>query len=254
MTGICFLIAIFFFKSAITQWCLESLYREVLVFWCFKSVRCMEFCLLEPFQYRAFPAPYIAWTPRKFERREVSPHIWCLSCNILGQETPQHTCSWIYVFLSWYSFWKFWPEMRQKNFSACYSAGTLVQPNTEELISELLVGQNFWRSLTCPKMARYIAWFSWKSPSTHFWCNWKQATLPTSSPGGSRRATGQFGKVCEIVFLCSNSSVFVSPIKGGATQNIFSWLWPLGEETPKKHFSWAFFGYDRQTQPDHQYL
>ena len=108
-----------------------------------------------------------------------------------------------------------WPEMRQKNFSACYSAGTLVQPNTEELISELLVGQNFWRSLTCPKMARYIAWFSWKSPSTHFWCNWKQATLPTSSPGGSRRVTdvflGQFGKVCEIVFLCSNSSVFVSP-------------------------------------------
>ena len=108
-----------------------------------------------------------------------------------------------------------WPEMRQKNFSACYSAGTLVQPNTEELISELLVGQNFWRSLTCPKMARYIAWFSWKSPSTHFWCNWKQATLPTSSPGGSRRVTdvflGQFGKVCEIVFLCFNSSVFVSP-------------------------------------------
>ena len=113
MTGIGFLIAIFF-KSAITQWSLESLYREVLVFWCFKSVRCMEFCLLESFQYRAFPAPYIAWTPRKFERREVSPHIWCLSCNILGQETPQHTCSWIYVFLSWYSFWKFWPEMRQK--------------------------------------------------------------------------------------------------------------------------------------------
>ena len=76
-----------------------------------------------------------------------------------------------------------------KNFRACYSAGTLVQPNTEELISELLVGQNFWRSLTCPKMARYIAWFSWKSPTTHFWCNWKQATIPTSSPGGSRQAT-----------------------------------------------------------------
>ena len=60
-----------------------------------------------------------------------------------------------------------------------------------------------------------------KSPSTHFWCNWKQATIPTSSPGGSRRATdsflGQFGKVCKIVFLCSNSSVFVSP------KLIFSW-------------------------------
>ena len=96
-----------------------------------------------------------------------------------------------------------------------YSAGTLVQPNTEELISELLVGQNFWPSLTGHTEARYIAWSSWKSPSTHFWCNWKQATFPTSSPGGSRQATdrflGQFGKVCEIVFLCSNSSVFVSP-------------------------------------------
>ena len=60
-----------------------------------------------------------------------------------------------------------------------------------------------------------------KSPSTHFWCNWKQATIPTSSPGGSRRATdsflGQFGMVCRIVFLCSNSSVFVSP------KLIFSW-------------------------------
>ena len=38
-------------KSVITQWFLESLYREVLVFWCFKSVRCVEFCLSEIFQY-----------------------------------------------------------------------------------------------------------------------------------------------------------------------------------------------------------
>ena len=37
MTGISFSIAIFF-KSAITQWSLESLYREVLVFGYFKSV------------------------------------------------------------------------------------------------------------------------------------------------------------------------------------------------------------------------
>ena len=29
-----------FFKSVITQWFLESLYREVLVFWCFKNARC----------------------------------------------------------------------------------------------------------------------------------------------------------------------------------------------------------------------
>jgi len=30
-------------RSAITQWFLESLYREVLVFWCFKIVRCGNF-------------------------------------------------------------------------------------------------------------------------------------------------------------------------------------------------------------------
>ena len=41
-----------------------------------------------------------------------------------------------------------------------YSAGTLVRPNTEELISELLVGQNFWPSLTGHTEARYIAWSS----------------------------------------------------------------------------------------------
>ena len=49
-------------KSAITQWFLGSLYREVLVFWCFKSVRLVEFCLLEHFHYRAMAAPYKAWT------------------------------------------------------------------------------------------------------------------------------------------------------------------------------------------------
>ena len=48
-------------KSVITQWFLESLYREVLVFWCFKSVRYVEFCLFKHFQYRAFAAPYKAW-------------------------------------------------------------------------------------------------------------------------------------------------------------------------------------------------
>ena len=50
-----------FSKSVITQWFLESLYREVLVFWCFKSVRCVEFCLLMYFQCRAFVAPDKAW-------------------------------------------------------------------------------------------------------------------------------------------------------------------------------------------------
>ena len=48
-------------KSVLTQWFSESLYREVWVFWCFKSVRCVEFCLLMYFQCRAFVAPYKAW-------------------------------------------------------------------------------------------------------------------------------------------------------------------------------------------------
>ena len=49
-------------KSIISHWFLEILYREVLVFWCFNGVRCVEFCLFKHFQYRAFTAPYKAWT------------------------------------------------------------------------------------------------------------------------------------------------------------------------------------------------
>ena len=48
-------------KSAKTQWFLESSYREVLVFWCFKTVRCVKICLLKLFQYRAFATQYKAW-------------------------------------------------------------------------------------------------------------------------------------------------------------------------------------------------
>ena len=44
-------------KSAKTRWFSESLYREVLVFWCLKTVRCVEICLSELFQYRAFATP-----------------------------------------------------------------------------------------------------------------------------------------------------------------------------------------------------
>ena len=49
-------------KNAKTQWFLESLYREVLVFWCFKTVRCVKICLLKLFQYRAIATQYKAWT------------------------------------------------------------------------------------------------------------------------------------------------------------------------------------------------
>ena len=45
-----------------------------------------------------------------------------------------------------------------------------------------------------------------------------------------------------------------TPIKGGATQNIFSWQQPLGGEPPKKHLSLAFLATTDMTQPDHQYL
>ena len=48
-------------KSAKTRWFSESLYREVLVFWCLKTVRCVEICLSELFQYRAFATQYRAW-------------------------------------------------------------------------------------------------------------------------------------------------------------------------------------------------
>ena len=47
-------------KSGITQWFLGSLYRAVLVFWCFKCVKCVKFCLSKLFQYRAFASPYKA--------------------------------------------------------------------------------------------------------------------------------------------------------------------------------------------------
>ena len=42
-----------FSRSVITRWFLESLYREVLVFCCFKNARCVEFCLSKIFQYKA---------------------------------------------------------------------------------------------------------------------------------------------------------------------------------------------------------
>ena len=67
-----------FLKNAITQWFLESLYREVLVFGYFKSVRCMEFCLSESFQYRAFPAPCMAWTLIYTLRRIQTPQTYIL--------------------------------------------------------------------------------------------------------------------------------------------------------------------------------
>ena len=36
-------------KSVKTQWFLGSLHREVLVFWCLKNARCVEFCLFGDF-------------------------------------------------------------------------------------------------------------------------------------------------------------------------------------------------------------
>ena len=77
-------------KSAITQWFLESLYREVLVFWCFKSVRCVEFCLLELFQYRAFPAPYKARTLRYTLRRNETIHTSIKSILIRFEKLLRH--------------------------------------------------------------------------------------------------------------------------------------------------------------------
>ena len=48
-------------KSAKTQLFLGSSSWEVLVFWCFKTVRCVKICLLKLFQYRVFATQYKAW-------------------------------------------------------------------------------------------------------------------------------------------------------------------------------------------------
>ena len=50
-------------KSVKTQWFLGSLYREVLVFWCLKNARCVEFCLSR-FSNTKQAAPKMAWTLR----------------------------------------------------------------------------------------------------------------------------------------------------------------------------------------------
>ena len=77
-------------KSAITQWFLETFYREVLVFWCFKSVRCVEFCFSELFQYRAFSAPYKARTLRYTLRRNETVHTSINSTQIRFEKLLRH--------------------------------------------------------------------------------------------------------------------------------------------------------------------
>ena len=63
-------------KSAITQWFLESSFREVLVFWCFKIVRYVKFCALELFHSRAFAAPFTASTLLYTLRRIQTPQTY----------------------------------------------------------------------------------------------------------------------------------------------------------------------------------
>ena len=63
-------------KSAITQWFLESSFREVLVFWCFKIVRYVKFCVLELFHSRAFAAPFTASTLLYTLRRIQTPQTY----------------------------------------------------------------------------------------------------------------------------------------------------------------------------------
>ena len=79
-----------FFKSAITQWLLGSLCRAVLVFWCFKSVKCEEFCLLKLFQYRAFASPYKAWTLRNTLRCTETLHTSINSSQTPFEKLPRH--------------------------------------------------------------------------------------------------------------------------------------------------------------------
>ena len=79
--------------SAVTQWFIGSLYRAVSVFWCFKSVKYVEFCLLELFQYRAFASPYMTWTEHSYTPLDASkPHkhtyIHTLHCSALRCYAP----------------------------------------------------------------------------------------------------------------------------------------------------------------------
>ena len=99
-------------KSVITQWFLESLYREVLVFWCSKSVRCVEFCLLRNFQYGAFveTRPEHSKTPlhssKPYKHTYTSPiwsqsppplilrQFWTTTDTNRNQQTPNDTNRW----------------------------------------------------------------------------------------------------------------------------------------------------------------
>ena len=94
-------------KSAITQWFLESSFREVLVFWCFKIVRYVKFCVLELFHSRAFAAPFTASTLLYTLRRIQTPqtyihftqmlsdtsfrYLGTLQDNNRHQQTPNNT-------------------------------------------------------------------------------------------------------------------------------------------------------------------
>ena len=94
-------------KSAKTQWFLKSSFREVLVFWCFKIVRYVKFCVLELFHRRAFAAPFTASTLLYTLRRIQTPqtyihftqmlsdtsfrYLGTLQDNNRHQQTPNHT-------------------------------------------------------------------------------------------------------------------------------------------------------------------
>ena len=134
-------------KSVITQWILESLYREVLVFWCFKGVRCVEFCLLKHFQYEAFVAPYKAWTLRcslggtqtlntsitstqipfqKLARHppHISRHHRTLKDAVRHQKTPtdsskRHSMSTGAATHPWTAFWSAWDRLLV-SFGVCW--------------------------------------------------------------------------------------------------------------------------------------
>ena len=120
-------------KSAITQWFLESSFREVLVFWCFKIVRYVKFCVLELFHRRAFAAPFTASTLLYTLRRIQIPQTYIHFTQVLSdtsfrylgtlqdnnrhQQTPTDTkqhqptlpntqkgCSRMYGSLCWHQF------------------------------------------------------------------------------------------------------------------------------------------------------
>ena len=78
-------------KSAITLWFLGSLYRAVLVFWCFKSVKCWNFAFRSFSNIEQLPhhtRPKHSYTPLDASKPHKHTYIHTLHCSALRCYAP----------------------------------------------------------------------------------------------------------------------------------------------------------------------